>query len=40
MLNTAEQSKPSAVNPKLLVRHKFTADQQKYWQNGDPPQKF
>lgn len=29
MLNTAEQSKPSAENQKLLVRHKFTVDQQK-----------
>lgn len=29
LLNTAEQSKPSAVNQKLLLRHKFTVDQQK-----------
>jgi hypothetical protein len=29
MLNTAEQSEPSAVTQKLLVRHKFTVNQQK-----------
>mgnify|MGYP000382055798 CR=1 FL=1 len=29
MLNTAKQSKPSAVNQALLLRHKFTVTQQE-----------